>query len=238
MDSDITNVEYRAIEGHPGYRVGSDGTVWTCKIVGGNGRLSDTWRLMRVNINKDGYAQVAVATKGKVSRCYVHQFVLEAFGKPRPSMSHITRHLNGIRLDNRPENLEWGTVMQNAVDAISHQTLKRGDQHHRSKLTDEKVGEIAKLLMAGCPQVEIASFFGVRPACISAIKNGRRWRHVTGGCVGRKRHRQCKIPIETVSEIRRLSAMEVANTDIARQFGIHPLTVGMIVRGLTHDIVS
>lgn len=30
MSDDVSTVEYRDIQGFPGYRVGSDGTVWTC----------------------------------------------------------------------------------------------------------------------------------------------------------------------------------------------------------------
>src|SRR5262249_12949164 len=35
---------------------------------------------------------------------------------------HEVRHLNGIRTDNRPENLAWGTKSENMQDAVRHGT--------------------------------------------------------------------------------------------------------------------
>lgn len=36
------------------------------------------------------------------------------------------RHLNGIKTDNRPENLAWGTDKENAADALRLGEIKRG----------------------------------------------------------------------------------------------------------------
>ena len=45
----------------------------------------------------------------------IHQLVCEAFHGPRP-VGHVTRHLNSVRHDNRPENLAWGTHADNSED--------------------------------------------------------------------------------------------------------------------------
>lgn len=43
----------------------------------------------------------------------VHRLVCEAFHGPPPSPSHIVIHLNEDGIDNRSENLRWGTQKEN-----------------------------------------------------------------------------------------------------------------------------
>lgn len=49
----------------------------------------------------------------------VHSLVLIAFSGPRPD-GNVGRHLNGDSLDNRVENLAWGTVAENNADTLRH----------------------------------------------------------------------------------------------------------------------
>ena len=57
----------------------------------------------------------------------VHILVLEAFKGPCPP-GHQARHLNDVGSDNRVDNLEWGTLSDNKVDAA-----KNGLVCHRRK---------------------------------------------------------------------------------------------------------
>ena len=68
--SDIqSTVQYKDIQGFSGYRVGDDGSAWTCKKVVCDGRIKggigllrsvigDTWRLLKPYKNKRGYSHV------------------------------------------------------------------------------------------------------------------------------------------------------------------------------------
>ena len=55
---------------------------------------------------------------------------------------------------------------------------QRGQDNNHSKLTNEDVIEIKKLLTGSTLQKEIATIFGVYPSTISAIKRGILWKHV------------------------------------------------------------
>ncbi|MEP7314262.1 MAG: HNH endonuclease signature motif containing protein [Pseudomonadota bacterium] len=117
----------------PGYRVGSDGTVWTRK----NARwgLRDTWRpLQRPML--DGYPTVNIMMpSGKARTWRIHVLVLLLFRGPRPVGADCC-HENGDRSDPRLENLRWDTRAANMRDAIRHGSVGVGAKSHAAKLTE------------------------------------------------------------------------------------------------------
>lgn len=97
------------------YAVGPEGEVWS--FAKWRGR---SMREMK-QVLHDGYLSVRVVTdSGRRVRRMVHQVVCYYYHGPRPSPQHEIRHLNGNRLDNRPENLRWGTRKDNADDRERH----------------------------------------------------------------------------------------------------------------------
>lgn len=93
----------------------------------------------------------------------VHKLVLCAFVGPRGD-GLVCRHLNGNALDNRLENLCWGTVKENAQDAIRHGTaacLRHGEQSVASKLNLKDVLKIRWLYQFGYKQAELAEMYPV-----------------------------------------------------------------------------
>ena len=103
----------------------------------------------------------------------VHKLVLETFIGPRPE-GFVCRHLNGNALDNRLENLCWGTPKENAQDSIRHGTavcLRHGEQSVAAKLTNADIKTIRELYSIGSLQSELAERFGVSQRHISDIVN-------------------------------------------------------------------
>ncbi len=79
--------------------------------------------------NKDGYAVVGLWDKGKSVRKRVHQLVAGAFLVKGLAHTEIN-HKNGVKLDNRVENLEWCTHKENMVHASKLRNYAaRGDKH-------------------------------------------------------------------------------------------------------------
>ncbi|CAA9365504.1 MAG: HNH homing endonuclease [uncultured Gemmatimonadetes bacterium] len=69
---------------------------------------------------KTGYVRMRVRRAGRrVWSQTVHSMVLAAFVGPRPEGA-VIRHLNGIRDDNRLENLCYGTPSENMRDKVVH----------------------------------------------------------------------------------------------------------------------
>lgn len=110
---------------------------------------------------------------GGLRTIFGHTLVLEAFCGPRPEGMEC-RHLNGDPLDNRLENLAWGTREENEMDKTQKRVLK-GESHWGAKLTEEQ----AKAIKYGSlSQRKTAKLFGVRQQDVSRIRLGQRWAHV------------------------------------------------------------
>jgi hypothetical protein len=174
-------VEYRDIPEWPGYRVGSDGTVWRAWVTCRAGRrLTDRWRPMKLATHRRGYRYVNLVPPegGSYRSCRVHRLVLEAFVGPCPDGMEC-RHLNGVKADCRLENLAWGTPEQNRQDNRDLGTYQAGEQHTQAKLTEDAVRAIrARHAAGGVLQRELAEEHGVNVPTISGIVNRRTWRHV------------------------------------------------------------
>jgi hypothetical protein len=115
----------RGFEGR--YEISDSGDVRGL-VPSGRGR-SGTATLLRLGTTGTGYRQVFLYPGGgarPVAR-RIHQLVLEHFVGPRPPGA-VGRHLNDDRLDNRFENLAWGSESQNALDMV-----RNGNHNHARK---------------------------------------------------------------------------------------------------------
>jgi len=108
----------------------------------------------------------------------VHRLVAETFLGPIPKGMQIN-HRNGVKTDNRVENLEICTPAGNS----SHRTHvlckqnppphKPGAQNGRAKLTDADVPAILAMRATGASQQKIADHFGVHQTNISKLLLGK-----------------------------------------------------------------
>lgn len=116
--------EWRPIPGHPGYEASSLGQIRSRWIVGGahnrGRRLGPQWRIVRGSVNVYGYRQLAVLSETGSRSITAHILIAEAFHGPRPEEGWEVRHLNGVKLDLRAENLQWGTRTEQRLDDVRH----------------------------------------------------------------------------------------------------------------------
>lgn len=175
------SVDYATIERYPGYRFGSDGSIWSCwqRFGGGKSlvqkRLSDRWRLLSPTAGSKGYLFVRLCENGGAAGriLLVHRLILEAFNGPCPDGCEARHYPDGTRSNCSIGNLVWGTRSENFHDKWEQGTMPHGEKHHNATLTDLQVAEIRERKAAGETLKTLADEFGVHLGTIWNLVNGR-----------------------------------------------------------------
>jgi len=166
-----------------------EGEEWT-RIVGYEGiyDISDAGgvksyiyvfpRRLHLSKMEDGYLSVALHKDSEKERFMVHRLVALHF-IPNPENKPFVNHKNGIKWDNRKDNLEWCTTAENIQHACDTGLLKpqKGSKHGGAKLTEEQVLEI-RAIGKNMFQREIAEIYGVDRDTISCILSRKLWKHI------------------------------------------------------------
>ena len=91
---------------------------------------------------------------------------------------YTAAHLNGVRTDNRRENLAWTTVAENLGHKKLHGTQAYGERVWNAKLTAIQVSAARQRLAAGESRESIGRDYGVDRQTIRDIELRRTWAHV------------------------------------------------------------
>lgn len=103
--------EWRPIDKYDGrYEVSSKGRIRSC--------FSGEYKIITARTYTHDYERVRFMVNGKEHRHFVHRLVAEAFIQ-NPENKPYVNHINGDRVDNRVENLEWVTQKENVNHAIN-----------------------------------------------------------------------------------------------------------------------
>ena len=153
-------------------------------LISSDGQVKSTWggkeKLLKLVTGSKGYLCFSYHKDGKQKILEVHRCVAKVFLGDRSAEGLHALHEDGNKLNNKKENLYWGTHEQNMKDKIRHGTVFRpqGEKCGSAKLKEADIYGIRELRSTGVTQQEIADFFGVSRRLISYILSGKRWAHL------------------------------------------------------------
>lgn len=144
---------------------------------------------LKPHLGDRGYFKLVLCKNGKTTTVTIHRLIALHFIPNLENKPHVN-HINSVKTDNRIENLEWCTHLENMQHY--HKSLppkqKRineqpragmlGERNWNSKLTLEDVLSIKEMLKSGVKQKDIATLFNVKAPTIQGISSGKAWKHV------------------------------------------------------------
>lgn len=176
---------FKEINGFPDYEISNLGRVRSkARYVRGVHHVSGKEMLrplpecfLKIRVDKDGYNEVSLYEKNKMSHKRLHRLIAEAFIK-NPNSFKIINHIDANKQNNSISNLEWCTDLYNKEHAIKNNLNPRGSSVGTSKLNESSVLQIKKLILKKTPAKEIAKAYSVSLDTIYLIGQGRSWKHV------------------------------------------------------------
>lgn len=137
-------------------------------------------RILKATSGSNRYLTVDLYGNGEHRMMLVHRLVAKAFLPHDPERLEVN-HKNGIRHDNRVENLEWVTCSENHRHAFRSglRTPTRGEQCPQHVLNEATVKLIRERRSRGETTIAISTSLGIRPTTVYAVTQRRTWRHVT-----------------------------------------------------------
>lgn len=126
------------------------------------------------------YKTLQLSKNGIHKKNYIHRLIAVAF-IPNESGKKCINHIDGNKTNNNISNLEWVTHSENNKHAMKTGLNKapKGSNQNFSKLTNENVLEICKMLDDGESPANICDYYNVSNRTIYDIKLGNTWSWLT-----------------------------------------------------------
>lgn len=134
--------------------------------------------IMKPCINSTGYLIVRYRRpyERAVKAMIIHREVAKAFIPNLKQLSDVN-HKNGDKQDNRLENLEWSSHLENVRHAFRTGLVASGEARKHSKLTDKAVREIRKKYVPRLySQYKLANEYGVSQSTVRFALMGKTWK--------------------------------------------------------------
>ena len=160
---------WKDIVGYENYQISNLGNVKSL-----NYSRTGKEKILRPGLSSDGYYHVFLCKNGEMRDFNVHRLVALSF-IPNPDNKECVDHINGIRNDNRVENLRWCTNKENQNFPLAKKNKSKSQINNPKKskailqidkVTGEVINEFPSAMEA-CRQL------GIDQGSISHCCNGK-----------------------------------------------------------------
>lgn len=136
-------------------------------------------------IRNTGYrAGTFYGTKKKIIN--FHRIVAEHHLAPVDGKKYVN-HIDGNKLNNKLENLEWVTLKENSRHAARYGLSQNGERSHKAKVNTEICLTLHTFKRhKDWNQARLANAFGVSKTCVSHIQCGMNWPGIYEVLYGKK----------------------------------------------------
>lgn len=214
------NELWKPVPDYDGYQVSNFGRV---KRIYKNGKQ----RVLKPVLNRNGYLRICLS-KGNEKKIFsIHRLVAQAF-IPNPLSKPQINHIDGNKLNNHVENLEWVTGSENQRHAVGTGLKKSGQDRPEAKLTNQQAQYIrenpSKYNIS-----QLAQMFSVKRTVIEFVQLGKTYKHA-GGSI---RQSKCpRLPDEVRKQIRAeyvFGSSEFGSYGLAKKYGVTHQTILNII---------
>lgn len=155
---------WKTIKGYENYQVSNTGLVRSL-----NYKRLGFVKVLKFRPTYKGYIKAPLTKNNITKSIFIHRLVAIAF-IPNPQNKEQVNHINGIKTDNRVENLEWVTNSENQIHAYKNKLRKIS--YNQRVLTFEDALEVRKLFSLGFTTNQISDKYNVSYDVIrNIIKN-------------------------------------------------------------------
>lgn len=194
-------------------------------------------------INTGGYPCVSLTMKPKNIFVTVHKLVAHEFIGKRPEGYQIN-HIDGNKINNCVENLEYVTPAQNIKHAVKNGLTPKGEKASGAKISDKKAIEIRKVYAQVKSMTRISEMFNLSRPAIRQLIYGQTWKHL--GDAGKKLNieeivlnsKTTKLKKNDVLIIRSLGECGVNSNELAHMFNVTPTNIRCILRNKTWKFLT
>lgn len=143
---------WKDIKGYPHYKVSNLGNVMS--------NYKKDWHLIKLSKQYAGYLRVTLFNKNGAKTKRVHRLVADAF-IPNPEGKETVDHINGVRTDNRVENLRWCSIKENnsTEQSVLNKRIKRIEYFSSRENIEKAQKNIAKLVGKPVEQYDLNGEF-------------------------------------------------------------------------------
>lgn len=175
--------------------------------------------------NESPYFRVHLVTTdaSKNKDFLMHRLMMSIF-KPVENMEKLSiNHIDGNKLNNELDNLEWCTIRENTIHALNMGLFVPvyGEDHCCATITEETARSIINdLLSQKLPYASIAEKYNTTKSIVNDIAIKKSWKHLTKG-----------IPTEKLRSLVRYKKLTIDDIyGICTYFQDNPKTENMSVR--------